>query len=341
MKIYKVYQKDIDEIEKLIKITTFIDKLYTKLYELEVNGQKKSNEYIETIECLNLNIGYENAYYEGLSEDKYEFYFEYLYNTKITNKYLSNQTSILKQDYTDRIIRRILSTLHFKIHSNPKHLTQELPEYIKDVLAEMDEDTSNTMLEHSANASIQMTNAIDKDLFNMYLSILDEFINNKDYKMFNKYLINSKYNLSFINKEIEKTLVKNNFSISKEIYVSATFVNELNGLTPEVYEFLTDLSIFEIVKEQLIEILEISDMDYSDIYKATTSILRQCLMRAGISFLSDTKVLTLSSIYEEHTQSETYLNNHQYDYISKQVIATSLQNIKKDKSKKLTLSLHN
>ena len=103
----------------------------------------------------------------------------------------------------------------------------------------------------------------------MYLSILEDFINNNNYQIFKNQLINSKYNLSFTNKEIEKNLVNNSFSIPKEIYISSTLITEINGLPQKVYEVLTDSYVLETIKEQMIAILEIGDMDYILIHKTT------------------------------------------------------------------------
>jgi len=341
MKIYKIFKEDLEKIELLIKTTTFIDKLYNKLYELEINGKKETEEYTETIKCLNTNIGYENTIYNDLTYENCIAYFKYIYSSEITNTFLSDRESLLEQNYSNRIIRRILSTLNFKILSNPIHLQEILEEKLKNYVSDLDDEDSNSIIEHSANVSIQIKNSLDKDLLNMYLSILEEFINNNNYQIFKNQLINSTYNLSFTNKEIEKNLVNNNFTIPKEIYISSTLITEINGLPQKVYEVLTDSYVLETIKEQMIAILEIGDMDYSNVMKATTSILRQCLMRAAISLLSENNLSSISSIFEEHTKSKSYLNNHSYDNISKQLITSSLQNIKNDRNKQRTLSLSN
>lgn len=341
MKIYKLFKEDLNQIELLIKTTTFIDKLYNKLYELEINGNKETEEYIETIKCLNKNICYENAIYDDLTYENCIAYFKYIYSTEITNTFLSDRDSLLEQNYSNRIIRRILSTLNFKILSNPVHLQEILEDKIKNYVSDLDDENANSIIERSANVSIQIKNSLDKDLLNMYLSILEDFINNNNYQIFKNKLINSKYNLSFTNKETEKNLVNNNFTIPKEIYIVSTFVTEINGIPQEVYEALTNLYVLETIKEQMIAILEIGDMDYSNVSKATTSILRQSLMRAAISLLSENNLSSISSIFEEHTKSKSYINNHSFDNISKELIASSLQNIKIDRNKQRTLSLSN
>ena len=82
-------------------------------------------------------------------------------------------------------------------------------------------------------------------------------------------------------------MVSNNFNIGDTLYVTSQIIGDFNGLDDDAYNLMKDHKFTQLHALQVTELLEISDMDYSDTNKATTSILRQSLLRASFSLMSE------------------------------------------------------
>ena len=334
-------KEEIDKLEQLIKVTTSIDNIYTKLYTLEINNQKETDEYNESLEVLKKEILQEEKIYEELKKQDSKEYLKYtkylLQKTKYKN--INIEQLLMNQQYEDRIFARIITSFMEKYELDSKVIKNIIPQEFTDLLNDMGIEEPEKMINESIKNSIAITEAFEKDLHNTYLYILKETIESNQYKYYINKLILSKYNHSFIYKKIEQSMISNNFNIEDTLYVTSHFIGDMNGLDDNSYDLMADHKFTKIHAEQVSELLEISDMEYSDTNKAITSILRQCLLRATFSLMSDKALEETKQIFDNYIESPKYLDRHPYDKISIQLILNCYNSIKKDKTKQNILSL--
>lgn len=342
MSKYYLGTKDFEEIEALIKVTTAISNYYQILYNLEINGKKDEEEYLKILENFRMELEFENQLYNKyfhLNSDKCNAWIEFLFETKMPKKIEKDIESMMKQDYDNRIIMRILNVLIKKSVENYQNVKSMVPETIIELLNQTGIPNADDCLVQSAYKHIKINEALEIDTINAYLTILQECITQKEYKSFKKELINSKYNIIFINKDIEKNILSNNFNIPDTLYVNSKMIADFYDIDEFIYESLKDYYNTQISGQQLSQIIEIGDMDYSIPKTAVTSILRQCLMRATFMLMSDECLSDINYTFNETIEDKQYLLRHPNDKISIQLITNCFKTIKKDKTKPHVLSL--
>jgi len=341
MEVYRLEKKDFEQINNLIKTTSSIDNLYKKIYALEIDGKKDSEDYKKLLDYLNIAIEVETKLYNeyNLNSSKCIAWAEYLLSDRLPDGFENDMESIMKQDYSNRIIRRILSVLVHKIVSNHKNVKEMLPTEIMELMKQLGMPNPDKIVSQAVYSSIEIQKAFEKDILNSYLAFLQEFLQKEEYRNFRSQLINSKYNIAFINKEIENSMISNNFDIPDTLYVNSRFVADLLQMDLDLYKLLKNSYGVKTSTQQISEIIEIGDLDYSDPIKATTSILRQCLMRAAFLLMSDEVISDVNYEFHEFVEDKKYLDRHPNDRISEQLIINCFRSIKKDKNKPNVLSL--
>lgn len=340
MKDYILGKEDFEQIDNLIRVTFSIDNLYTQMYNLEINGKKDTEEYKKLLDCLNKYIATEKKLYNNNNNLNYEkcvAWVTYLVKDRLPSYPPNNIDTIATQDYSNRIIKRILNILESKIISDNNNVKYLIPKEVVEKLKET--EIPERVISESANNSVAILCALERDLINTYLTILQELILKDDYRSFRSQLINSKYNAAFFNKDIETKLLSSNFDIPDTLYIDSKLVADLHGLTTETYEKIKESYYTKISARQVSEVVEMGDMDYSDLTKATTSIIRQCLMRAAFSLMNDETLSEVNYLFHEFIEDKNYLDRHPSDRISQQLIVNCFNSIKQDRKKHNTLSL--
>ena len=326
---------DFLQIDKLIKVTSSIDSIYRKLYDLEISGKKYTDDYNKLIEELKLAIEIEKKQYKdcNLNYWKCVAWYNYFLNKKVPENFVNGIESIMKQDYNYRIIRKIISKLDKKIALDCKTLKQSLPLDLEKELKKMGIYNNDNFLSKIINGTSEIIFSLDEDILNAYLTFLEEFKTKNGYKYIQKELINSKYNLSFINNKIENNMISSDFEVSDKLSINSKFYADFMNIDFETYNKLRNSNGEEKVMYQIMELLEIGDMDYSDTSKIYTSVLRQCLIRANLLVMGDDMVSKVNSKFHTHIQSKKYLQKHSDDKISRQLIDNCFNNLEKDREK--------
>ena len=109
---YKLSQRDYKIITEIIKITSSIDTIYRKLYNLEINNKKDSNEYKELLGYLDISLEVEKKYYNKINFNKCKLIINYLLEERMPCDPNSDLETIILQGNFNRVIRRIISILH-------------------------------------------------------------------------------------------------------------------------------------------------------------------------------------------------------------------------------------
>ena len=340
MEKYILNTSDFEFINSLIKTTSSIDTLYRKMCELEVNGEKDTEEYQQLLDYLNISLEVENKLYSDakLNYSRCVAIVNFILNKKLPDKFLNDVESIMQQDYSNRILRRILNVLVHKILEDHESLKEMLPNEMIELMYQIGMPNPDKIVSHAIYSSIELQKAFEKDSLNGFLNFLQEFIDNNDYKFYKKDLICTKYNTAFINKSVESEMISNKFEIPATFYINSRFVADITQTDLELYNLLKNLYGTKESTKQISEIIELGDMDYGDSKKAITSILRQCFMRANFLLMSDEAISDVNYEFHEFIEDKKYLERHPQDRISEQLIINCFKSIKKDKNKPCVLS---
>lgn len=341
MEKYKLTNEDYKWLERIIQTTISIETLYKKLFNLEITVQKDSEEYKKVMDYLSIAIDVEDKAYEDadLSYYKCIALADYIINDRISEKFLNDTESIMQQDYNNRVLRRILNNLVHRILSDYDSIREMLPNELVELVKQLGMPNPDELVSKAIYSDIELQKAFEKDTFNGFLTFLQEFIDKKEYNFFKEHLIRTKYNTAFINKNIEIDMRSNKFEIPETFYENARFVADLIQIDLDLFYILKNSYGANESTKQISEIIEMSDLDYGDTTKATTSILRQCLMRASFLLMSDEVISDVNYEFHEFVENKKYLDRHKNDHISEQLVINCFRGIKKDRNKPSVLSL--
>ena len=338
---YKLQNEDYELIQKLINNTTIIEKIYKRMYELEINNKKDSNDFKNNIIILNNAIKVENRLYKDANLDykRNIALLNYILNFKLPDNFLNDVESIMTQDYDNRVLRRIMNVLYHNVIFNNKMYKEKLPLELLNLIQSIGYSNIDLILNKSIYTYIELSKAFEKDTLNGYLVLLQEYINNNQYRKFKKDFICNKYNTSFINKIIEDNVVSDNFNIKDNYYINSRLIADLTKTNLILYKSVkNDYGIDECVK-QIVKIINIKDSEYNNKKILITSLLRECMLRSTLLLLDDETILNLNSDFHDFIESEEYIRSGN-NYKSEDKIIKCFKLVKKDRSKQNVLSLN-
>lgn len=340
MEKYILTKNDYEQIEKIIKTSLSIETLYKRLYALELDGKKDTEEYKINLDYLSIAKEVEEKEYSdfNLTEEKAKAWANYLLSDKLPSTFLQNVDSLVEQNYANITLRRILSNL-INI-TEESVLKDQLPKELVDIMKLVGIDDADKVISDAAISCSELRRAFEVDLINAYLYILNEQIEkNNHFKESKECLMSAKYNAIFINREIENQMLFREFSIPELVYFTSKIIADKDNMKDDMYKHLRNEYGKVYSVKQISEMLEIGDLDYNNVSLATTSLLRQCLMRASFLLMSDDSISDVNYNFHEFIEDERYLKNHRYDKISEQLIINCFNCIKKDRKNVDSVSL--
>ena len=345
---------NLKKLNILITISNSIMQIYLQLSKLEYSENKNNPEYHNLVNTLKSFLEVEEKIYQKIDK-KIEILDEMIYNLLIYNEnnLTINLEHLKNNDYENIIKARIANRLDQIIIDNNLYYDDFEPEVdIDEFINEEDsfEDDEDNLYckygeygefdfdeakdseeeeeivedESTFNYKNFLQNAVMKDAINTIMWLLNEYINDEEYKNIKKYLVNFKYLIAFAYEHIEKYLINNNFEINKELYLSAEFFQDLNG---EMF----DLNF--IKNEQALDLLDNHGEDLIELYykeidewQYVKAIMNSIITRAGLIFADneitqDYKNFILNEIFDYEGKNE----------ISDRIIYKTLGNIEKDK----------
>lgn len=330
MEEYKLTTSDYVDINNLIKLTQRIDLLYQKLYGLEINNKKNTTEYTKTVNAIITLREEEDKYYD-LDFNKCIVFIGFI-STVLSEKNINTNTTdnIINQDYIKKYLIRILTAYNNKIISD-KNIANFIPEELRELIEDKE-------LQKMLKDGTMIKDSITNDKYNTFMYFLEEEINNKENKYLKNKLVELKYYASFIDRNIEKEQLSNNFN-NKDLYLSSLFVKDVYKLDEEMYQELNMESNTLLVAEQVRNILKVTDMDYLDDDVNITVIARKCFLRSALLFIDNSTIIELNSNFNDLLKDDIYKIFYDKERISKDIVTNVFNNIKKDKEKPKTLSL--
>ena len=181
----------------------------------------------------------------------------------------------------------------------------------------------------------KLYDACSRNIFLVYLSYLQEYIDTTNNVLMREKLLSLKYYDAFVRLEIGKILINNDFNISKSNYVDLYLVADMLRMKEDIsYEMIADAHATAL-KEMIRELFSITDDKYNDYDVVVASKNIEFMIRACLSLINDD--------YFDYMQDEMLLlidelsndnNTKAFD-----IIDMVLESRNKDKSRIMKLSL--
>lgn len=347
MEKHRIDKNDLDLVEKFEKAAEEVEKIYEKLFSLELEGKTNSKEYKNLLGNLRKTVAAERALYQTSDLDfaRADAIAHFILSNRAPEDFKKDLPSIVRQEYDGRIERRILGTLVRKNEADSAGLAQHLPEEIKEVFTMMgamfgmDEDTNARKIQESILHCNTVTDAVQNDTYSGFLTVLREFINDPKYAKFREPLLRSKYFSAYINSTVEDSLLDNGFEIPDTFYSSAVLASNVTGTPEFLLDLVKDRYGFPLAVESIGDLLLTSDRKLSDYREATTAILRQCVLRSVLMFLSKGAIDKLKRDYQELVdEDDDYKRMYPNGQKSEELIKDCFDAIDRDRLKQATLS---
>ena len=142
-------------------------------------------------------------------------------------------------------------------------------------------------IEDEDNRFRSIYSACNIDLFLVYLSFLQDRIDDESLSSVKDGLIYMKYYNSFINLDLEESLIENKFEACKVNYANSYFVSNIllmdkNITEEEILDYYRDA-----IAVALVGLLNIVDLEYDNEDRMVDVISSECMLRASLSMLSN------------------------------------------------------
>lgn len=335
----KLCESDYIHIDAFIKIASSIDTIYKRLYQLEVDNQKESAEYKNLLEYLDISLKVEKDYYDKInfSINKYELTINYLMQDRMPNNPKSDLEAIILQENFNRVIRRVIANLDSRALNNQQALQKKVPNQFIELLQFFNNQITNESVLKSINSSILMKQSFENETLNTFLLFLKEESDDKENVSFKDRLLKAKYDIIFVNKEIETEMLKSRFNVMNFIFDSKATADILN-INSELYNILKKEYGLKISTYQIKKLLELSDIDYGNEKNTLASILRQAYMKSAFLLLDDEVISEINYDFHDLIEDPEYYNQQNEDKISTSLIIKTFRNIEKDREKYKVLS---
>ena len=324
-------------IKRLIVITKTISKIYYDLIDLESQGEKNTTKFLLLKEELETALEIEKELYEKIkSVEKAINILDYFSKFDLSFEKLLGL--IFDNSDEEMVKARITSKLDYFVKVNKFEDEKENFEDF-DVDEEKDDD-EEYIPEEEFTKLARMQMAIENDIINTILKLLNEYLNDSNYNNILYVLVEFKYLLCFAFPEIEEKKVANNFEIDDKLIITNKFVADILGISVgELQEQKDDycMDILESSRNTLIsfldkkqeEIPDIHDTDYFIDATIAEIFIRTCLLFANEDILKNFIQQIENDIEEISEKNEGIVP----------IIHRAIRNYNQDREKPMLLSL--
>ena len=322
---------ELKKMENLIKVTESINSLYQKMINLELKGQRDTKEYQTLLDYLTIALDTENRLYNELliDYDKVFLLVDYL----DSEDEVINIDSIIEGYSNSKVPSRIMKSLLKEVVASEKFANSLIPNKYKQLIRLLNLNEAEELITKKILATIDLDMAFTRDISVVYLAMLEEFINNSDYEDYLDNLIKTKYDIIFINRDIEKEFIANGFRASKTPDLSSELCANISDIDYEVYDYLKNQIFSDIAIEQIEYLFSINDNDYKNENICEKALLRQCLLRAIFLILDDEIIDAINENVHNIIESDDYLEAFPEAKISEKNIINCFKKIKLDRGK--------
>ncbi len=331
-KKYELKKSDLEELDGLLKTVTSIDTLYKKLYELEISNNKDSEEYKKTIEYLKIALEVEEEKYKKIlsSSEKVFSLLDYLLLDKMSIKESSNIESLLSQETPDRITRRIISVLNKELAKDFTVINQLIPKELFMVLKMIGIEDPEKMIMDDFKKKIELDETLEQETLNIFVKILEEFINDEEYSSFKNQLLKIKYDVAFLNKNLESQLLFSRFNILTALLFDSKFIYEFLNLNSMECQMLSNKYGADLVSFEIEKLIKSRNYNYDNQKDDISNILRQSYLRAGLLLLDDDIIDDLKFMIDDLIDEVKYFKPY-YNNKGIEIVKEALEKNKEDR----------
>ena len=240
-------------IEEILKVYYQINSIYNNLYKLEYDDKKDSVEFIELLDVLKILILQEKDLFDKLYSQ-----FDDLYEYQVF-------------DNGDPFVKRLNDFMNFYEALNCRINDNDSKE-------EMDDKIYNMKCG-------KLYKSCSRNIFLVYLSFLQEYIDDSNYSYMKDKILAFKYYNGFINHDVEGSLVDFNCDINKVNYVNVYLIAESLGIDINMCDNVIIDCFKDTIEVTVSQILSMNDIDYNDVNKYAMVINNQAMLRAGLALL--------------------------------------------------------
>lgn len=245
--------------QDIFNLNKKIAKLYNKLTNLEINQLIDTLEYKNIKKYISICQEVENELYQKLDCDKFPIYLDYLQKNLYDN---ISDYDVICSDFEDLI-------LHKRIYNRISSMETSL--IIEDIQNEND-DTLDSQ-------RIMLVNTIHEDFLNLFIFFLNDFINNPIFNQYKEDLIKAKYQVYFLNNQLEKMFLQNS---TRDNIINCFSTADLLTIEQKELHHLVYIYINKYIKKYFPKLLEITDDMYQDDEKVKLSLLYQALIKSSL-----------------------------------------------------------
>lgn len=281
MEEYKLTKSDFDELEELIKTVNSIEVLYKKLYELEISNKKNSEEYKKTIEYLKIALEVEADKYKKIlySSDKSISIIEHLLLGKVSEDE-SEMEYLFSQNNSNRVVNRIAAFIKKELLRDYSLMRKFLPQELSMVLKYVEIEDPEQMIMDSFKTSRDLQETAEQEILNVFIKMIEEFIVDKNYNEFRNQLLRVKYDVAFVNKEVESQMMFNNFNTLSTLLFDSKFMKDILKINNFEYKIFCNKYAFRKVALEMDKIIKSWPFLNNNESIAFPNLLRQVYLRS-------------------------------------------------------------
>ena len=179
--------------------------------------------------------------------------------------------------------------------------------------------------------------ACTRNVYLVYLSFLQECIDDMDMIDLRKGILSYKYYNSFICHDVEYSNIINKFSIERDNYIDLYMIVRMLKLDNNEVDKIINECLFDTVTESIKKIMSISDKEYNDDRKKVISINTQCMLKAGVSMFSEKEYKLVNDKINLMINNLCNGNNHIAFNIVNMIINDRIKN--KSRVKKISFNV--
>lgn len=315
---------------EMINIATNISIKYKQLKTMEQSNMKDESVYKSIcIELANLHKE-ENEYYK---------------NTKLNKNETIDLMKLLVSKNTFDPNNNIEDVIHAKTKFNPEqrvfyrlHDSVRYNEKDKyNIIDTIPNELKNKLSSNNIKNQIKGNLLFEENVLNNYYLILESFIIKylETDPECREDLIHTKYLLSFLNTNVEKEFIDNNFDFKTNLYLNYPMIGDFYNMPRYVQEIKLNDIIFIIFAEESARLLDIKDNEIEK--NKFDIILSKIILRSTTIFFSEEFLKTRQNKFDE------FMKQNYLIFLNNQYAVKSITNIynsaKKDKSNYQYLSL--
>lgn len=274
--------KEYEFMLRLSDISRSIKVIYDELSKLEIDGKINTEEYQKQLKYLDIAKEVEDDIYKDLQGIDLNNILLYLILKDLDGEYSQDFSDITYTQIDNFKVKRIINKIiDKKLYSSEIDIVflSILYSVITMLKDNYDESIDLLLLKKYMICEIQAQIDISK----LTLSFINER-KNAD-RNIQRELEKVKYNLAYINPEIEKYLLENSFQIEDRPLFTSNFITDMADIDRSFFRRMKYLISREISSQILQEVLALKEEDYKSLKLSTAALINLNFLRAAAVYL--------------------------------------------------------